>query len=241
MVTKIMYLMDYYVEPKGGTEGQLLQLLHYLDRSRYEPALTVFRTTDYIEHNQLPCPVTVLGVGKLASIRSIFKVLYFALSLRRQQYRIVHCFFNDASLIAPPLLRLFGIRVVVSRRDMGFWHTPLNLAAFRLVSPFVDRYVVNSRAVGRVVRQREWVPHGRITVIYNGYVSREENCAEGTESTKLPGIPDCGPIVGMVANLRPIKRVDTVIEAFALIASQHPDAFQHDRGAWATGHSRWGS
>jgi hypothetical protein len=158
MVTKIMYLMDYYEGPQAGTEGQLLRLIHDLDRSRFEPALTLLRSSEYVERNQLPCPVSVLGITTLASIRSIFKFVGFALTLHRENYRLVHCFFNDASLIAPPLLRMFGIHVLVSRRDMGFWYTPRNLVVLRLVAPFVHRYVVNSQAVKRVVQQREWVP-----------------------------------------------------------------------------------
>ena len=134
MATKIMYLVDYYGGPQAGTEGQLLQLLQHHDRSRYEPALTLLRSSDYIERNPLDCPVKILGVTRLASVRSIFKVLRFALGLRREGYRLVHCFLNDVSLIAPPLLRMFGIRVLVSRRDMGFWYTPGKLGVLRLVS-----------------------------------------------------------------------------------------------------------
>lgn len=224
MVTKIMYLVDYYEGPQGGTEGQLLQLIQHLDRSRYEPAVTVLRSSSYIERNQLPCPVTVLGVTKLASMRSILRVLGYALRLRRENYELVHCFFNDASLIAPPLLRIFGVRVVVSRRDLGFWYTLWNLAVLRLVAPFVERYVANGQAVKRMVQQREWVPSGKITVISNGYIPRAENSAEAVSAKRLSGVPDRVSVVGIVANLRPIKRIDTLIEAFALINREYPDA-----------------
>lgn len=225
MVTKIMYLVDYYEVPQGGTEGQILQLVQHLDRSRYEPAMTLLRGSEYLERNAFPCPVRVLGITRLASIRSILRVLRYALSLRRENYRLVHCFFNDSSLIAPLFLRLVGIRVLVSRRDMGFWYTPRNLAVLRLVAPFAHRYVANSQAVKRIVQQREWVPGGKISVIYNGYVSRTENDSEATDAVGLPGVPIHGPVVGIVANLRPIKRIDTLIKAFALIGGQYPDAW----------------
>lgn len=217
-----MYLVDDYEGPQAGTEGQLLQLLQHLDCSRYEPAMTLLRSSDYVERNPLYCPVKILGVTRLASMRSIFKVLHFALSLRREGYRLVHCFFNDVSLIAPPLLRMFGVRVLVSRRDMGFWYTPGKLAVLRLVSAFVDRYVANCQAVGRVVQQREWAPYRKISVIYNGLLSPVANQDGAARIIDLPGVPDQVPVVGIVANLKPIKRIDVVIRAVAVARERYP-------------------
>ena len=224
MATKIMYLIDDFEGPQAGTEGQLMQLLKHHDCSRYEPAMTLLRNSDFIERNPLYCPVKILGITRLASVRSIFKVLRFALSLRREGYRLVHCFFNDVSLIAPPLLRMLGVRVLVSRRDMGFWYTPGKLAVLRLVSAFVDRYVANCQAVGRVVQQREWAPRRKITVIYNGILPLTANRGAATQIIDLPGQPDQGPVVGIVANLKPIKRIDVLIRAFAVACGCYPCA-----------------
>ena len=223
MAAKIMYLVDYYGGPQAGTEGQLLQLIQHLDRSRYQPAITVLRGSESFERNPFNCPVTVLGVTKLASVRSIVKVLRFALSIRREGYRLVHCFLNDVSVIAPPLLRPFGLRVVVSRRDMGFWYTPGILAVLRLVSFFVDRYVANCRAVARVVQQREWAPSRKISVIYNGLLPPATGMRGAAQTIGLPGAPDEGPRVGIVANLKPIKRIDVLIQAVAVVWKRFPD------------------
>ena len=65
-------------------------------------------------------------------------------------------------MVAPPLLRMFGLRVVVSRRDMGFWYRRWNLALLRIVVPFVDRYVANSQAVKRIVEAKERVPRHKV-------------------------------------------------------------------------------
>lgn len=223
MAVKVMYLMDYYISPNGGTEGQVRQLIEYLDRSRYEPALTLLRSTEYIERNEFVCPVRVLGITTLTRIRSIFKILCYALRLRRENYKLIHCFFNDSSLIAP-LFRFFGMRIVVSRRDMGFWHTPWILAALRVAVPFTDRYLANSKAVKLVVHQREWVPEAKVLVIYNGYVPRIANNHGCSAPENLARIPSNDPIIGIVANLSPVKRVDILIEAFAIISKRYPNA-----------------
>ena len=215
--------MDYYFDPRGGTEQQVLQLVQFMDKSRYEPSLTLLRASEYIERNGFPCPVMVLGISKIANIRSIITLLRFGFELRRQGYRIVHCFFNDVSLIAPPVFRMFGIRVLVSRRDMGFWYTTRLLMVLRVVSQFVDCYVVNSQAVKRIVQEQEHVDAKTISVIYNGYVTTAR-ATNDTELTKRLGSADGGPIIGIVANLRQIKRIDTLIKAFGAICTRFHDA-----------------
>lgn len=219
-----MYLVDHYLGPQAGTEKQLLQLVQYLDRSRYEPSMTVFRSSDYIERKLFPCPVRVLGITKLASVRTVFRIVRYVMTLRREGYRLIHCFFNDSSLIAPFFLWLLGIRVLVSRRDMGFWYTPRNVVVLRLVAPFVDRYVANSQAVKQLVQQQEWVPGRKISVIYNGYVPHAKNNSEIKDLMKLFEIADDDPVLGIIANLKPIKRIDTLIKAFAIVSRQYPDA-----------------
>lgn len=219
-----MYLIDQYITPQAGTEKQLLQLIEHIDRSRYEPSMTVFRSSIYIKQQLFPCPVQVLGITKLSSLAIFFKMFHYAFILRRKGYKIVHCFFNDSSMIAPLFLKLFGIRVLVSRRDMGFWYTPKNLVVLRLVAPFVDCYVANSHAVKQIVQRQEWVSDKKISVIYNGYAFTAEK-ANPTVTAKIPEIPDGVPVVGIVANLRPIKRMDTLVEAFALAGKQCPDAY----------------
>lgn len=224
MAMKIMYLLDRYEGPHAGTEGQLLLLLNYLDRARFEPAMTVLRTSDYIEHHALPCAVHTLGITRLFDIRSIVKLVRFAADLRRKNYRLVHCFFNDVSMVAPPLLKMFGVRVIVSRRDMGFWYSRWNLALLRIVAPFVDRYVANSHAVKKMVVAQEWVPSRKSTVIYNGYLPTTANASDANKTPDVAPLPGQFPIVGMVANLRPIKRIDDLIKAFALVHRQHRGA-----------------
>jgi hypothetical protein len=53
MTIKILYLVDEYQGRQAGTEGQLLQLLRYLDRSRFAPSMTLLRDSDYVRGNLL--------------------------------------------------------------------------------------------------------------------------------------------------------------------------------------------
>jgi glycosyltransferase involved in cell wall biosynthesis len=217
-----MYLMDGFDYAQGGTEGQVVQLIKYLDRSRYDPYITFLRPSEYIATNGFVCRVFVLNLWKLASVSTFGKFLWFGWHLRSNGYRLVHCFFNDVSIIAPPLLQLFGLRILVSRRDMGFWYSPLRLTLLRLVSRCVSRFIVNSSAVKHVVHEGEWVPEENISVIYNGYVEGEKSAAAGGE--QIDGLVKGGPIIGVVANLSRIKRLDVLVRAFAALSSRHQEA-----------------
>jgi glycosyltransferase involved in cell wall biosynthesis len=222
---KVVYLMDFYQGPQAGTEMQLLELLKGLDRTRFEPSLVVFRSTPFVERTDaLPCPVSVLGVRRLSSPGTWRRLLSFARALRRSRVRLVHIFFNDASIIAPPFCRLAGTRTIVARRDMGYWYTPFNLRLLRLSNCFVDAVVANSDAVRDNVHRCEAVPLERLTVLRNGLDPARFHAGPAPRLREQLGIAADDPVLGMVANLRPIKRHDDLLRAFAVVRGRHPRA-----------------
>lgn len=217
----ITYLLDTYETSRGGTESQLLQLVTRIYRTRYVPSVVVLRSSHWVETHSMGCHLTVLGVCKLARLATLRKLLCLGWNLRREGCRIVHCYFNDVSLVAPIILSLCGLRVIVSRRDMGIWYTPFKLCLLRLNARFVDCYVANSQAVKKVVQQCEWVPGERIRVIYNGYCSKPSEEANSNKLSQQLGLERAGPIIGVVANVRKVKRIDTLVRAFGLICRQY--------------------
>ena len=57
-------------------------------------------------------------------------------------------------MVAPVFLEMSGIKVVVSRRDMGYWYNVLNFGALRFGSHFLDCVVCNSIAVKTLVQKK---------------------------------------------------------------------------------------
>lgn len=110
------------------------------------------------------------------------------------------------------------------RRDMGFWYTPMKIAALRVNVLFTDGYLVNSRSVQDNLRQREWVPLEKITVIYNGIDFSRFDIPGNSEILARLNIPEGSPIIGIVANMRPVKRVGDLISAFKLVEKYFPGA-----------------
>lgn len=218
---KLLFVIDCYRNPYAGTEGQLLKLLSGLDRACFEPELVVFRGSDYLARHEFPVPVHVLGVTRLSSPLCWIRLFRFFRAKRHAGFRLAHVFFNDASIICPPILKLLGTRVIISRRDMGYWLNRLNVLPLRLNARYVDRVVVNSRAVRDVTIAREGYPPDRIEVIYNGY-----------DPAGMPLPPDADAVLPrgemlklvLVANIRPVKRMQDAIRALARLRETHPDS-----------------
>jgi L-malate glycosyltransferase len=221
---KVVYLLDSYVGPTAGTEAQLFELLKGLDRTRFEPALAVLRPTTFIETHDLPCPVTVLGVRRLRSPVSWWKLLRFAGVLRRSGVGLVHILFNDASIVGPLFCRLAGARTVVARRDVGIWYTPATLRLVRYSNWFVDAIVTNSEAVKDSVTRCERFPLARTLVLKNGHDPARFLAGPDPHLKRRLGIAMSDPLVGMVANFRPIKRHEDLLKAFAVVLQRHPRA-----------------
>lgn len=210
----ILFVIDHFRNPFAGTEGQLYQLVKNLDRERFTPHLLVLTDSDYLRTGQFPCDYTVLGSQRLASPLTWLRLAQLARGFRRQGYLLAHVFFNDSSLICPPIFSLFGIRTLISRRDMGYWYTPGLLRALRVTGRFVTGVLTNSEAVAEITHRKEGIPRERITVIYNGVVDR--SAEKQAEIPELVALKQGGTVIAMlVANIRPIKRIEDAIEATA--------------------------
>lgn len=211
--TKIYYLLDTISNPNAGTESQFLKLFDGLKNRKQGVSLAVLRDSDYLQkQNQLK--YQNLNIQKIFSLKAIFKMLKFAKELKKNNVQLVHIFFNDSSVIAPIILKLMGIKVIISRRDMGFWYTRLNKLILRLNHYVVDRAVANSRAVKIITEQVEGYHSDKVDVIYNGY--------DLAQSKNTPSDMPEGTILGIVANIRPIKRMQDAVAALGQLHKSHP-------------------
>lgn len=223
-VTPLLYVIDKFRNPHAGTEGQLFALIEGLDRSEFAPHLLVFEDSPWLQEHGFPCEYTVLGHRSLASPATWLAMSRFARRFGQQGYRLAHVFFNDASIICPPIFRVFGIRTILSRRDMGYWYTPLLKRTLRLTGRFSEGVVTNSKAVQTVTAAAEGFSKEDIHVIYNGLpVSKTSTSVVGTQIRELERLREEGCLlVGLVANLRPIKRIEDAVCCLALLRDSVP-------------------
>ena len=226
--TKVLFVIDQISSPYAGTEGQLLNLITNLPADQFLPELLVLRPSTYVESGKMPCKTEVLGASKLFSIKTWLAMFRFARRKKKEGVALCHVFFNDSSVICPPVFSLVGIPTVISRRDMGYWYTGKYLRALRLTASFVRGVVANSEAVKRVTAEKEGYSASRISVIYNGYPVPEGDPSplppdERPAVLSALGLPISGQFVVLVANLREIKRIGDAINAIAMAGKSIPD------------------
>lgn len=214
-MTRILYLLDV-LNGFGGTERQLCELIRHMDRSSFSPIVVTLYSLDTSHEagfGELGCPTRCLGIRKLLSADGLRAVLHLASEIRRQRIDIVHTFFPDAGILGTIAGKLGRARVVIGRRDLGYWYTSGYLRVLRLLQRFADAYVVNSQAVQSVVARSEGVDLARVEVIHNGFFDLPSGPSRLTLDDL--GFPKRVKLVGIVANLRPIKRLDRFVEMAA--------------------------
>jgi glycosyltransferase involved in cell wall biosynthesis len=224
---RIGYLIDTIGESPGGTETQLLALIRNIDRTRFQPFLYVLRRSDLIRRSDL-CPLHEMGVGSLRSPLSVPKLHALVGLWRTHGIDILQTQFRESNQIGVLLARLAGIRTVVTtRRNQGHWLEKTELRCQRAINRLTRLIIANSVNTRNWVMDVEGVPEEKIRVIYNAidvdtYVSVESGTR--TRLRAKLGIDPLAPVVGIIANLRPVKCIGTFLRAASAFSALVPTA-----------------
>jgi glycosyltransferase involved in cell wall biosynthesis len=146
--------------------------------------------------------------------------------LRRERIDVLQMYFPDSTYLGVVAGRLAGVpRLVRSRHNLGHDLTPALRRLNRLCNLFVHRTVANCHAARRSLLAEEGTPADAVTVLENG-----------VDLSRFRPIPTWAPPpiaarrVGVVANLRPVKGLEVLIDAAALLKTEFPDLEFHVAG-----------
>jgi glycosyltransferase involved in cell wall biosynthesis len=222
---KIRVLKFLSVFMIGGTERQFVNVVKQLDRSKFEIHVGCFRKFGPLleEINACGHPLTDYSIRSLYGYRTAQAVLRLARYLREHRIQVVHAYGLYPNLCAVPAARLARVPVVIAGvRDTGAHATPIQTRAQRWMCRAADCVVANANAV------RDWlslqgIPEQKIRVIPNGIVPREPS-EPGQSAREEFGIPVDAPVVGAICRINPIKGVNYLLEAAAVVRQRHPAA-----------------
>lgn len=215
---KIAFIIDTIHGIKAGTETQLNLLINYLDKDKYEIHLLCLRETEWMKENSstLNCKVSVFKVNSIINPMSFLSYINVIRHLRTIKPDIVMTFFRDSNIVGVIAARLANVKIILStRRDYGLWLDKRTHYILGLANRFVKGIVANSRKVKELTCKEEIVDCSKTHVIYNGIKFGDVDPVKFDKErfkNKL-GIPLDNQIVGIVANLRPMKRYKTFINA----------------------------
>ncbi len=231
MRINIAFFIDTISCDTAGTQRQLLGIVKRLDQERFAPQIVCLHSSPWMETNELPCPVTVLGYNGFLDLGFPAVVRKLRCLIQESQIHILQTFFEDSVFVAYLATLRFGRPPCVllsSRRDMGLGKSkPWYHSLFSLALPWVNRrydgIVCNGEEIRRWASARERVPEEKFQVVPNG--------------TELPGprgeTPEIlrqnpAPLwVGLVASLTPVKRIDLFVQALGEVHRRSPELEFH--------------
>ncbi|MCD4738727.1 MAG: glycosyltransferase [Anaerolineae bacterium] len=206
----------------GGAQKALLRLLTHLDRDRFSPTVICLYNGDKAvaqEIRALSIPVIDLGMTAKWRLDAFWRLYRL---LRRERPTILHTWMFHANIPGRVLGRLTGIPIVISsERTMGQesrWRYRLN----RLTDPLTDRVVCVSQLVADFVVAEVGIPRHKTIVIPNGIDAQAFEHLPTKQKARVDlGLPLDSTLVGTVARLDPVKRLDVLLQATALMDDVH--------------------
>jgi len=205
----------------GGIERDLAKIARRIDRKRFEPHVCVF----YPGGIRLPeleaagIPVFHLPVRSFLSRALPSHARLLGRYLADRQIQLIHCFDVATEILVIPLGRWYGVPVLIKSQ---LWYRDMVPRRYRSLLSITDRLadaiVVNSDAIRHELTDRYRIPAGRVYLSYNG--------VEPEVFSPDPNRPALGPerplTIGAACALRPEKRLDLLLEAFARVRSCRP-------------------
>ncbi|MEJ5359829.1 MAG: glycosyltransferase [Desulfobacterales bacterium] len=223
----ILFLCDEIRQATAGSEQHLSFLLRNLPSDRFEVHFALLRNDKGLPPDFSPIQPTPLNLHSFRSpVETLRGVLVLRRLVRQRSVKILHAFFRDSEFLsAVARLNSIGCRRVVARRSVGYDDSLSSRLRNRLAAMFETNYVVNSEAIKHHLVSSEHIAPERITVIYNpiNQARLDEGIAALLERERW-GLADGDLVVGIVANIRPVKDYETFFKAAILVAERVPNA-----------------
>ena len=201
----------------GGTERQLAETARFLKGERFLPHVGCFRP-DGVRRTDLEnagVPILHLPVYSFMSIAVPKAATQLIRYIRKHHIQVVHSFDATMNVFAVPVAKLAGVPAVIASQRGHRDLTGLRMKRLLRVSDLIaDAIVVNSEAMRDSLILEERVSEAKVRICYNAI--DVDRFRRRTHVSTWPG----NVVFGVVGMLRPEKGLDTLLRAFAKIASK---------------------
>lgn len=206
---------------QGGVERDLTRLALGFREGPYEPHVGVFRAGGmrYDDVERSGAPLVDLRLRGFRSPTALAAALRLIRYIRRHRIQLVHAMDVPAAAFGPPVSRMAGAPVILacqlSYRGMCRRSEQRLLGYADRVA---DRVVGNCQAVLDDLIENYRVPAAKTALVYNGVELDRFHppAGGGRDRSILPqAFRSADLVIGTVCAMRPEKRVDVLIRAFA--------------------------
>ena len=210
----------------AGTEKLIAAIVPRINAERFSVHVCCLENSERLEMLAHSCATAVFPVRSLYSLNGGLQIWRFRQYLNEHQIDVMHAFMVKTAIFGVLAAKQSRCPcIITSRLSMGYWYTPFYVHLFRYLNRHTTRVLANSNAAKRATVDVERIPPDKVDVIYNGVdcsvYSKEQGDLSVTDSL---GLPPQTTVVGIVANLRPVKDIDLFLRAAALVSQQVPDA-----------------
>lgn len=210
----------------GGTEMNAVRTAERLDRGRFELLVVALDGEGPLRARYAAAgiPVESFPIGRLVGLRTLRQGLRVRRFLAARGVDVVHCHDMYSNAFVAPWARAAGAALVTSRR-WGPFERRSHALANRLAYRISHAVLANSPGVAALVRA-EGIPASRIAVVPNfvdDVAFDAPSAAERAASRVALGVPEGAVVVGVVANLTPIKDHATLLRGLARVSPARPE------------------
>jgi len=205
----------------GGTEGQFAEIACRLSGSRWDLHVSCLRAEGPLRAKLDARGVGVwsCGPGSFKSPRVAAAVWRLSRYLRSRRVSLFHSFDFYSNILGVPAARLAGVpAIIASQRELSDLRTPRERRIHRWFLRMAHRVAVNSEAVAEQLKRDAPALSAKVVVIPNGVdVEKFTPAARSTARSARP------ITIGALANLRPEKGLEDLVEAAAVVLRARPD------------------
>lgn len=208
----------------AGTERQVVETAKRLDKDRFDVHVICLEDSPQLRSLEGICNIAVFPTDSVNSWSGLMQIRRFRHYLREHHIQIAHAYMNKTGLFAV-LTSVGSDRIVItSRLNTGYWYTPRYKALFKLMNLRTNAMMANSIEAKRIADETEGLPPDRVRVVYQGVDMTKFSRGLGDPSAcDRLGIPKKARVVGIVANLRPVKDHQLFLRAAKIVAGEFDD------------------
>lgn len=212
----------------GGTELNAVRTAERLDRDRFELSVVCLGEGGPLEERYARAGIPVLRfpLRSLQSPSTAAQALRLVRWLRAQRVRIFHAHDIYSNIFGVPCARLAGVSGVIASRRWWAGRRDARLrSADRVAHRLAHVSLVNASPLADLLRE-EGVPPAQIEVVPNFL---DDEAFDPPPTDFLAGarmelaLPEGVPVIGIVANLRPVKDHETLLRAVAALSPRWPN------------------
>jgi L-malate glycosyltransferase len=213
----------------GGTELNAVRTAERLDRSRFDVSVICLQDGGPLVARYAAAGVRVipLPIQRLYGVGAVRQGLRLARLLAEMDIQIVHSHDMYNNVFATMCARAARTPVIIASRR---WWRSAAARRYRVANTLAFRFaqcvVANSPAVALSLQTEDGVRPERIAVVPN-FVDDAAfvplSAEKRADRRRALGVPTDAFIVGVVANLSPVKDHGTLLQAVALLAPRRPE------------------